>query len=168
MLWVISLFTQSFHIVFLHLASTERTADISRAQWSKLRLQFLYCAQTFSARGQSILPLFSQVRLAPQVRVPFSISTPLFCKNSLIVHPLDQYAPMKNIFCHIDFINAILFKFNGKNCASLQKGNHQSYMKNFVVIGRRCYILGQNLLRIYLQMRANFLLISHKPISAPS
>ena len=42
MLWVISLFTQSFHIVFLHLASTERTADISRAQRSTLRLQFLY------------------------------------------------------------------------------------------------------------------------------
>ena len=30
-----------FHIVLLHLASTERTADISRAQRSKLRLQFL-------------------------------------------------------------------------------------------------------------------------------
>ena len=38
MLWVIFIFAQ----LSLHLDSTERTADVSRSQWSKIQLQFLY------------------------------------------------------------------------------------------------------------------------------
>ena len=48
------------------------------------------------------------------------------------------------------------------------EGEPLKLSESFLVAGRRCDIFGQNLLRIYFKMRADFLLIRNQPISAPS
>ena len=90
-------------------------------------------------------------------------STPLFFKNSVIVPPLYQYAPMGNNFCLIDEIE---FKFNKTIALSLQKGSHQSYLKVILLAG--VTFLGKTCLELTQKMFVDFLLISHQPISAPS